>query len=81
MLLRSTYASAGEPSFFYLMMADTCFRRATSAVHPKAANTLRNIGHDYLMRATEVTSTLEAQPSKLGALQRLVYSSKAPEII
>jgi len=56
---KSTQSSAGEPSFFYLMIAESCFRRATSTRHPKGRGTLREIGRDYLARATEVVSSLE----------------------
>jgi hypothetical protein len=43
MLRKSIYNSPGEPSFFYLMMTESCFRRA--ARHPQAG-TLRNIGRE-----------------------------------
>jgi hypothetical protein len=62
MLRKSIYNSPGEPSFFYLMMAESCFRRA--ARHPHAG-TLRNIGRDYLTKATKVTSILEPRPSNV----------------
>ena len=60
---KSIHSSPGEPSFFYLMMAGTCFQRA--ARH-RQAGTLRNIGRDYLTKATKVTSILEPQPSQLA---------------
>jgi hypothetical protein len=60
---KSISTSAGEPSFFYLMLADGCFRRAASMVHPEMGGTLRNIGRDYLMKATKVTSELGPEPS------------------
>jgi hypothetical protein len=62
---KSIHASEGEPSFFYLMMAEGCFRRAVSTQHPKAGGTLREIGRDYLARAVGVTSALESQPPQL----------------
>ena len=62
MLRKSISTSAGEPSFFYLMMADGCFRRAAS-MHPEIGGTLRNIGRDYLMKATKVTSELGPERS------------------
>ena len=65
MLRKSIHTSEGEPSFFYLMMAEGCFRRAVSTQHPKAGGTLREIGRDYLARAVGVTSALESQPPKL----------------
>jgi hypothetical protein len=48
------------------MMAESCFRRAASARNPQAG-TLRNIGRNYLTKATEVTSMLEPQRSQLAA--------------
>ncbi len=56
---KSVNASARGPSFFYLMMAGSCFQRAARAVDPKAGATLRNIGRDYLMKATKVTSVFK----------------------
>jgi len=47
----SISSSAGQPSFFYLMMARSCFDRARGAGHLRGA-ALRNIGHDYLIKAT-----------------------------
>jgi hypothetical protein len=43
------------------MMARSCFQRAARAVHPKAGVLLRNIGRDFLMKATKVTSVFETQ--------------------
>ena len=40
-----------EPSFFYLVMAKSCFRRAVSTPHPKAGGALRELGRDYLAKA------------------------------
>jgi hypothetical protein len=57
------HSSPGEPSFFYLMMAGTCFQRA--ARH-RQAGTLRDIGRNYLTKATKVTSALQSQPSAIG---------------
>jgi hypothetical protein len=57
--------SAGEPSFFYLMMARSCFRRAASTRHPKAGSTLLEIGRNYLAKATDVVSELESEPMQL----------------
>jgi hypothetical protein len=60
---KSIHSSTGEPSFFYLMLAGTCFQRA--ARH-RQAGTLRNIGRNYLTKATRVTSALQSQPSAIG---------------
>jgi hypothetical protein len=59
MLRKSIQSSAKEPSFFYLMMAESCFQRAASTRHPKARGTLREIGRNYLAQASDVASTLE----------------------
>jgi hypothetical protein len=58
-------SSAGEPSFFYLLMAESCFRRAARTRHPRASGTLRDLGRHYLVQAREVSSTLDSE-----ALQR-----------
>jgi hypothetical protein len=60
-LRKSIQSSAKEPSFFYLMMAESCFQRAASTRHPKACGTLREIGRRYLAEASDVASTLEPQ--------------------
>ena len=59
---QSILSSAGHPSFFYLMMARSCFDRARRAGHSRGA-ALRNIGHDYLIKAT----TFDPQQSKSSA--------------
>jgi hypothetical protein len=56
---KSPQSSAREPSFFYLLMAESCFRRAASTRHPKGRGTLRDLGRDYLARATRVASGLD----------------------
>ena len=65
MLYRSRRISAGEPSFFYLMLAVSCFRRAAGTDHPKGSSTLRKIGRNYLVNATCVASVLEPQPPRI----------------
>jgi hypothetical protein len=40
-----------EPSYFYLVMAKSCFRRAVVTSHPHGRGALREIGHDYLAKA------------------------------
>jgi hypothetical protein len=62
MLRKSIPRSAQEPSFFYLMMAESCFQRAASTGHLEARGTLREIGRHYLAKASDVASTLESQP-------------------
>jgi len=61
MLRKSIQTSSKEPSFFYLMMAESCFQRAASSRHPKAVGALREIGRNYLAKASDVASTLEPQ--------------------
>jgi hypothetical protein len=62
MLRQSIQSSAKEPSFFYLMMAESCFQRAASTRHPEVRGALREIGRKYLADATDVASTLAPQP-------------------
>jgi hypothetical protein len=64
---KSIKSSAGEPSFFYLIMAEAAFRRADSTRHPKASGTLRTIGRSYLSKATDVGSMLEPRTRKRAA--------------
>jgi hypothetical protein len=52
----SIHNSATEPSFFYVLMAQSCFRRAASTRHPKAGGTLRQSGRDYLAKANGATT-------------------------
>ena len=66
MLRKSIHSSAKEPSFFYLMMAESCFQRAASTRHPKACVTLREIGRKYLAEANDVASTLAPRPAALA---------------
>jgi hypothetical protein len=62
MLRKSVQNSANEPSFFYLMMAESCFQRAASTRHSKARGELREIGRRYLAEASDVASTLAPPP-------------------
>ncbi len=39
------------PSFFYLVMAESCFRRAMTTRHAKGRGMLRDIGRRYLDKA------------------------------
>ena len=66
-LRKSIQSSAREPSFFYLMMAESCFQRAASTRNSKACGTLREIGRNYLAQASGVVSMLESQNSRLIA--------------
>jgi hypothetical protein len=65
MLRKPILTSAGEPSFFYLMMAECCFQRAVSTRNPKAGSTLLEIGSTYLEKETAVSSVVEPKPPQL----------------
>jgi hypothetical protein len=56
---KSIHSSSGEPSFFYLLMAESCFRRAAKTRHTKGRGTLRDLGRTYLAKACDVGSVLE----------------------
>jgi hypothetical protein len=71
---KSCRISAGEPSFFYLMLANGCFRRSASTRHPNASRTLREIGRDYLAKASIVESMLEAQPLEVRRAPALFFA-------
>jgi len=62
MSARSIHANTAEPSYFYLLMAKSCFRRAVATSHPKAGGTLRQIGRDYLAMANHVPSAALRDP-------------------
>jgi hypothetical protein len=53
--------SAGQPSFYYLMMARCYFDRARKAGHHKGAG-LRGIGRDYLIKATRSSRSTRNHP-------------------
>jgi hypothetical protein len=57
MLRQPIYANSERPSFFDLLMADSCFQRARNTANPGVSNALRDIGRNYLVKATEVTSS------------------------
>jgi hypothetical protein len=69
MLRKPIHTSVGEPSFFYLIMAESCFQRAVSTHHPKAGGTLLDIGRNYLAKATGVASVLESRPPDLRRIK------------
>ncbi len=45
------HSNSDGPSYFYLLLAKSCFRRAVATPHPKAGSTLRKLGRDYLAMA------------------------------
>jgi hypothetical protein len=48
MYRQSIQVCTAEPSFFHLIMAAACFRRATGISHPNTRGALRDIGREYL---------------------------------
>jgi hypothetical protein len=56
MSANSMHSHTADPSYFYLLMAKSCFRRAVATSHPKAGGTLRDIGRDYLAMANHAPS-------------------------
>jgi hypothetical protein len=62
MLRQSIRSTIGEPSFFYLIMAESCFQRAVGTRRPDVRGALREIGRHYLAKANDVASSLEPQP-------------------
>ena len=52
MFSKSIPRSAAEPSFFYVLVAATCFQRAACTRHRNARGALRDIGSEYLAKAT-----------------------------
>jgi hypothetical protein len=71
MLCKPDCSSAGEPSFYYLMMAKCCFERSISTRNPNAADTLREIGRTYLANASDVSSALDSHPLALAVRRPL----------
>jgi hypothetical protein len=53
-----------QSSFFYVILAEICFRRAVGTRHPEGSDALRKIGRSYLENAKTVTSALESLPAK-----------------
>jgi hypothetical protein len=51
MYRQSIQNCTAEPSFFYLIMAAACFRRAAAIGHPNARGALRDVGREYLNQA------------------------------
>ena len=55
MLNKSIPSGTAGPSFFYLLMAVTCFHRAGCTRHPSGSGALRDIGCEYLAKASPDT--------------------------
>jgi hypothetical protein len=71
MYRQSMQISAAEPSFFYLIMAAACFRRAAGVSHPKTRGALRDIGREYLNQGQSLRPVTQVQSNQGGALCRL----------
>jgi hypothetical protein len=73
MYRQSIQIPIAEPSFFYLIMAATCFRRAATVVtHPKTRGALRDIGRVYLNQGQSFLPPItQVQSNQGGALCRL----------
>jgi hypothetical protein len=52
------------PSFYYVLMAETCFRRAAGTRRLQARGTLRQLGREYLAKSARV----EAASTSTNAL-------------
>jgi hypothetical protein len=50
----SIQEGVAAPSFLYLMMAATYFRKASRARHPNVRDALRDLGREYLTNAHRV---------------------------
>ena len=69
----SILSSAAEPSFFYLLMAATCFQRAGCTRHRKARGALRDIGSKCLAKANPDAGVFAVGPrQELAGLERSV---------
>ena len=68
MSTQSTQNRIAAPSFYYVLMAESCFRRAASTRHAKGRGTLRQIGRDYLAKSARVTAASEPPSTPTRAL-------------
>jgi hypothetical protein len=64
MLRPSIQSRSAEPSFFYLIMAESCFQRAARTRRPNVRSTLRDIGRHYLAKANDVPQALDCTVGK-----------------
>jgi hypothetical protein len=73
MLRQPIHDDSERPSFFYLLMADSCFQRASNTANPETSHALRDMGRDYLVKANEVGSDpdhlLFGEGSRLGLVR------------
>lgn len=73
MLGKSIHSRVPEPSFYYAMLAASCFRRTARSCHPNARGVLRGIGCKYLAKAgcgvadEQVFESSLVQTSRTGA--------------
>jgi hypothetical protein len=71
MYRQSIQICTAELSFFYLIMAAACFRRAASVSHPKTRGALRDIGREYMNQGQSFRPVTQVQSNQGGALCRL----------
>ena len=70
---KSMHSRSPEPSFYYVMLADTCFWRTTLNHNPNAGGALRDVGREYLAKAgcgvalEQVSERSLPQSSRTGA--------------
>jgi hypothetical protein len=72
MFHKSHRRRTGQSSFYYLMLAESCFQRAVGTRHANGSSTLREIGRNYLANASSIASVGadERNPVRLSMLRR-----------
>ena len=51
----ATIATETQPSFYYMLIAQTCFHRSRIVADQARAQALSDAGHDYLAKARSQT--------------------------
>ena len=59
-----------EPSFYYVMLAASCFRRTARGSSSQIWRGLRNIGHEYLAKAGCEASHEQISEFSLAQIRR-----------
>jgi hypothetical protein len=63
---KSIQSNSAEPSIFYLLIAATNFQQAGHTRHPHAADTLCDIGREYLAKAAPMHGYFMPQIEGVG---------------
>jgi hypothetical protein len=63
---QSIQICTSEPSFFYLIMAAACFRRAANISHPNRRGALRDIGREYLNQCRSLGPEARVLAARVG---------------